>query len=56
MQNKDTDHNPAIGSFEETRQWQLFEFSKLSTEEKINFLGDMFEVMKSIKLSQMENS
>ena len=52
MQNKELNNQFALGSFEETRQWQLLEFAKLSTEEKINFLGDMFEVMKSIKASQ----
>jgi len=49
MDNQEIKTIPAIGSFEETRQWQILEFVKLSPEEKINFLGEMFETMKAIK-------
>ena len=40
---------PALASFEETRRWQIIEFSKLSVEKKINFLGEMFELMKNLR-------
>lgn len=49
MDSDPKDTPPALGSFEETSEWQLFEFAKLSIDEKINFLGDMFEIWKGIR-------